>query len=107
MNVPPSAEQRLLAGHIAAARAFHALAKRDVPRTLELARIARQVLPQRDYMRTLASIPLALSHMRHGDIAVTERIYAKASAVAQESGHPFLAVTLRYTLWPIYLDIVQ
>ncbi|HUT20784.1 MAG TPA: LuxR C-terminal-related transcriptional regulator [Anaerolineae bacterium] len=95
VDAPPSAEQQLLAGHIAAVRAFHALAKRDIPRTLELAEVARQILPQRDYMRTLASIPLALSHMSRGeDIAVTERIYAEASAAAYESGHPFLAVTL-------------
>jgi LuxR family maltose regulon positive regulatory protein len=94
-DVPSSAEQRLLAGHIAAVRAFHTMAKRDIPRTLELAREARQLLPQRDYMRTLASIPLALSYMCQGeDIATTERIYTEASAVAYESGHPYLAVTL-------------
>ncbi len=103
VGMPPSAEQQLLAGHIAAVRAFHALAKRDIPRTLELAQVARQILPQRDYMRTLASIPLALSHMRQGeDIAVAERIYTEASAVASESGHPYLAATLY-----CYLGVVQ
>jgi LuxR family maltose regulon positive regulatory protein len=95
INVPPSAEQQRLAGHIAAVRAFHTLAKRDIPRTLELAQLARQLLPQRDYMRTLASIPLALSHMSLGeDIAVAQRIYAEAGATAYESGHPYLATTL-------------
>jgi LuxR family maltose regulon positive regulatory protein len=95
INVPPSAEQQLLAGHITAVRAFHALAKRDIPRTLELAQVARQLLPQRDYLRTLASIPLALSHMSQGeDIGVAERIYTEAAGVAYESGHPYLATTL-------------
>ncbi len=98
---PPSAdvpiltesERQLLTGQIAAIRAFYAFTNGDIPLVLEMGRKALALLPEDDYMYSLAALILGGAYWSTGDAAASEQAQTRAMESAQRSGYRFLAVS--------------
>jgi LuxR family maltose regulon positive regulatory protein len=109
-------ERRYVAGHVAALRAYMALQKEELDRVAELAQRALDLLPTGDYARATSAIALAaqqtfgtlpeVSYARatsaialaetpreRGDLAASERAYARAREIAEECGNTPMAVS--------------
>ena len=87
------AEGRHIAGYIAAIRAQNDLGNEKIPRALEMAQRAVELLPEGDYMRSLAGIALGAAHGSQGDVVAAQQAYTEASASAQKCGYRTLSVS--------------
>jgi LuxR family maltose regulon positive regulatory protein len=87
------AEQRHLAGHIAALRAYIALQNQDLEGAGDYARQALELLPEDDYARGTSAIALAETHRKVGDLVAMEAAYAEARLVAEKCGNLPMAVS--------------
>ncbi|MFN2229705.1 MAG: LuxR C-terminal-related transcriptional regulator [Anaerolineae bacterium] len=110
------AEGRYIAGHIAALRAYMALQNEELGRVAELAQRALDLLPAGDsaratsaiasaaqqafgtlpemsYARATSAIALAETPRERGDLAASERAYARAREIAEECGNVPMAVS--------------
>ncbi|MCK4472189.1 MAG: helix-turn-helix transcriptional regulator, partial [Anaerolineae bacterium] len=87
------AEGQHIAGYIAALWACNALTNEEIPRALEMAQRAVELLPEGDYMRSLVGIALGAAHESQGDVVAAQQAYAEASASAQKSGYRSLSVS--------------
>jgi LuxR family maltose regulon positive regulatory protein len=86
------AEMRHVAGNIAAVRAYLALQNEELPRVLELAQQAAELLPEGDSTAGMAFLALGGMYWGKGDVTAAERAFAEARAVGLRSGHRSLAV---------------
>jgi LuxR family maltose regulon positive regulatory protein len=109
-------EGRYVAGHIAALRAYMALQNEELGQVAELAQRALDLLPAGDYARATSAIASAaqqafgalpeMSYARatsaialaetpreRGDLAASERAYARAREIADECGNIPMAVS--------------
>ena len=87
------AEGQHIAGYIAAIRASNALSNEKIPRALEMAQRAVELLPEGDYMRSLVGITLGAAHGSRGDVVAAQQAYTEASASAQKCGYRTLSVS--------------
>ncbi len=87
------AERKHIAGYIAAIRAHNALNSEKIPRALEMAEQAVELLPERDYMRSLVGIVLGAAYGSQGDIMAARLAYAEASEIAQKYSHQIISVS--------------
>ena len=87
------AEGQHIAGYIAAIRASNALSNEEVPRALDMAQRAVELLPEGDYMRSLAGITLGAAHGSRGDIVAAQQAYAESSESARKFGYRTLSVS--------------
>ena len=87
------AEGQHLAGYIAAIRASNALSNEEVPRALDMAQKAVELLPEGDYMRSLAGITLGAAYGSRGDIVEAQQAYTEASESARKFGYRTLSVS--------------
>ncbi|MCK5054979.1 MAG: hypothetical protein KAR65_11900, partial [Anaerolineales bacterium] len=87
------AEGRHIAGYIAAIQAQNDLGNEKIPRALEMAQRAVELLPEGDYMRSLAGIALGAAHGSQGDVVAAQQAYTEASASAQKCGYRTLSVS--------------
>jgi LuxR family maltose regulon positive regulatory protein len=87
------AEGQHIAGYIAAIRAQNALSNEKIPRALEMAQRAVELLPEGDYMRSLAGIALGAAQGSQGDVGASQQAYAEASASAQKFSYQTLSVS--------------
>ena len=87
------AEGQHIAGYIAAIRAQNALSNEKIPRALEMAQRAVELLPEGDYMRSLAGIALGAAQGSQGDVVASQQAYAEASASAQKFSYQTLSVS--------------
>ena len=86
-------EGQRINGYIAAIRAQNDLSNEKIPRALEMAQRAVELLPEGDYMRSLAGIALGAAHGSQGDVVGAQQAYAEASAIAQKCGYRTLSVS--------------
>ena len=86
-------EGQYIAGYITALRACNALTNKDIPRALEMAQRAVDLLPKEDYMRSLVGITLGAVHESQGDVVAAQHAYAEASASAQKCSYRTLSVS--------------
>ena len=86
-------EGQHIAGYIAALWACNSLTNEEIPRALEMAQRAVELLPEGDYMRSLVGIALGAAHESQGDVVAAQQAYAEASASAQKSGYRSLSVS--------------
>jgi LuxR family maltose regulon positive regulatory protein len=88
MVVVDQEEFRRLPGAIAVARAGRALARGDVPATVQYARRARDLVPEEDHVRrgSVAAL-LGLASWTSGDLEAAHRSYTEAMAHLQQAGH--------------------
>jgi len=91
--LPSEAEGHHIAGYIAAIRASNALNNEEILRALEMAQKAVDLLPEGDYMRSLAGITLGAAHASQGNLMVAQQAYAEASASARKFDHRTLYVS--------------
>ena len=91
--LPSKAEGQHIAGYIAAIRASNALSNEEVPRALEMAQRAVELLPEGDYMRSLTGITLGAAHGSRGDIVAAQQAYAESSESARKFGYRTLSVS--------------
>jgi LuxR family maltose regulon positive regulatory protein len=87
------AERQHIAGYIAAIRAQNDLSNEKIPRALEMAQRAVELLPEKDYMRSLVGIALGAAHGSQGDVVAAQRAYAEASASARKCSFRTLSVS--------------
>ena len=87
------AEGQHIAGYIAAIRASNALSNEEIPRALEMAQRAVELLSEGDYMRSLAGITLGAAHGSRSDVVAAQQAYAEASASARKRGYRTLSVS--------------
>ena len=87
------AEGQHIVGYIAAIRACNALTNEEIPRALEMAQRAVELLPEGDYMRSLVGIALGAAHESQGDVVAAQQAYAEASASAQKCIYRTLSVS--------------
>ncbi len=87
------AEGRHIAGYIAAIRASNALSNEMIPRALEMAQRAVELLPEGDYMRSLVGITLGAAHGSQGNVVAAQQAFAEASASARICGYRTLSVS--------------
>ena len=81
-------EFRRLPGAIALFRVGHARMTGDVPRTIELARRALELVPEDDHVgRGGIAALLALSYWTNGDLDAAYRSYREAMASLERAGH--------------------
>ncbi len=87
------AERQHIAGYITALRASNALNNEEISRALEMAQRAVELLPEGDYMQSLAGITLGAAHGSRGDVVAAQQAYAEASASARKRGYRTLSVS--------------
>ena len=87
------AEGQHIAGYIAAIRASNALSNEEVPHALEMAQRAVELLPEGDYMRSLAGITLGAAHGSQSNVVAAQQAFAEASASARKFGYRTLSVS--------------
>jgi LuxR family maltose regulon positive regulatory protein len=88
MVVVDETEFGRLPGAIALFRVGHARMTGDVPRTIELARRALELVPEDDHIgRGGIAALLALSYWTNGDLDAAYRSYAEAMASLERAGH--------------------
>ncbi|MGB2897264.1 MAG: LuxR C-terminal-related transcriptional regulator [Anaerolineales bacterium] len=92
-NALSEAEERHITGYIAAMRAQNDLSSEKIPRALEMAQRAVELLSEGDYMRSLSGIALGAAHGSLGDVVAAQQAYAEASASAQKCGYRTLSVS--------------
>jgi LuxR family maltose regulon positive regulatory protein len=89
------AEGQHTAGHIAAIRAYISWLKGDISHTVELARRALELLPERDLMARGFVWSLLASALRwSGDLEAATQAYTEASAISQAAGDTHIAVNV-------------
>jgi LuxR family maltose regulon positive regulatory protein len=93
LPVPAETERRHIVGHIAVIRAYNALVNEEIPRIVEMAQKALELLPEGEYMRCMAALILGGAHWGRGDVVAAQRAFAEASAAARKCGYRFLAVS--------------
>jgi LuxR family maltose regulon positive regulatory protein len=97
--VADEAEFRLLPASIAAARTYHALARGDLPATMQYARRALALFPVNEHLRrgTPAAL-LGLATWASGDLTEAYRAFADAMTMFQMAGNILFAITGTYFL---------
>jgi LuxR family maltose regulon positive regulatory protein len=86
-------EQKHLAGHIFALRAYVALQNQDPEGSGEYARQALELLPEDDYARGTSAIALAETHRMVGNLAAMEAAYEDARMIAEKCSNLPMAVS--------------
>ncbi len=91
--IPTESERQHIAGYIAAIKAHNALTSGKITLALEMAQQAVELLPGRDYMRSLVGVVLGAAHGSQGDVMAARRAYAEASEIAQKCSHQIICVS--------------
>ena len=88
----PETDQQHITGHIAAIRSHHALITEDIPGVLENSRIALELLPEGDEMRTESAVALGGAYWGLGEGIKSERAFNMARINALKGVYPSMAV---------------
>ena len=104
LEINPPAEEsecRRIRGYIASLRAQDALSAADaVPRIIEQANLALELLPPGDLMGTEAGVSLGGAHWMQGDARAAERAFAAGRDTSVRCGKYLMAVpTATYAGW--------
>jgi LuxR family maltose regulon positive regulatory protein len=99
MVVGDEEQFRSLPAMIATARAYHAQALGDVPRTVQHARQALDLLPEGDHLRRgEAASLLGCAYWASGDLEAAHRTFADGMAGFQMAGNLLFAITVTLAL---------
>jgi LuxR family maltose regulon positive regulatory protein len=86
------AERRRIQGHIAAVRAHIAIVAEDIPRILDMAENALDLLPDHDAMRCETAIALGAAYWALGNASQSEQAFRMAKTAPLEAGYPTMVV---------------
>jgi LuxR family maltose regulon positive regulatory protein len=89
----PKDEARAVRGHIAAIRAYQALYREEISRSMELARQALDRLPEATFARGLTALGLGWASRFTGDLVGASQAFVEARAASMASGNTYVAVT--------------
>ncbi len=88
------AEKGILLGYVATVRAHYAIIKDEIPRALEQAQKALELLPEDDYFaRGSATVALGGAYEGMGDVLSAERTFAECAANAAKDGYSYRAAS--------------
>jgi LuxR family maltose regulon positive regulatory protein len=85
-------EIRTMRGHIATLRAYQALYREQMPRTIELASQALENLPEEGFVRGLSALALGWAARFSGDLEQAKHAFAEATSASLASGNRYVAV---------------
>jgi LuxR family maltose regulon positive regulatory protein len=85
-------EKRTMRGHIATLRAYQALYREQMSRTIELASQAIEDLPEGDFARGLGALALGWASRFSGDLTQARHAFTEATEASLASGNLYVAV---------------
>jgi LuxR family maltose regulon positive regulatory protein len=88
----PEVETHSVLGHIAALRAYQALYREEIPRTIELARQSLEQLSEENFVRGLSALALGWASRFNGDLVGASQAFTEARTASLASGNIYVAV---------------
>jgi LuxR family maltose regulon positive regulatory protein len=89
---PSPGEIRTMRGHIATIRAYQALYREQMPRSIELASQALENLPEEKFVRGLGALALGWATRFSGDLTRARHAFTQAAEDSLASGNLYVAV---------------